>query len=178
MQWKHTKGISLVHFNRLNQSSLFLYPPLCPLLPLLPSFPPFLVSLLCVGRFSTLAVHFFTNVSEYLIVIIPLSSALRRLSVSEAELHSCGNSYCYFKKVVWLSILKLLGFFGRSALFQMAEDKFQGWCMKLKGWREKHIFYQTLGYANIMMVDYCFYRVKPTAVILCSYFPFSLLLWF
>lgn len=25
-----------------------------------------------------------------------------------------------------------------------------------------------------MMVDYCFYRVKPTAVILCSYFPFSL----
>lgn len=99
MQWKHTKGISLVHFNRLNQSSLFLYPPLCPLLPLLPSFPPFLVSLLCVGRFSTLAVHFFTNVSEYLIVIIPLSSALRRLSVSEAELHSCGNSYCYFKKL-------------------------------------------------------------------------------
>lgn len=27
-----------------------------------------------------------------------------------------------------------------------------------------------------MMVDYCFYRVKPTAVILCSYFPFSLVL--
>lgn len=44
------------------------------------------------------------------------------------------------------------------------------------GWREKRIFYRTLGYANIMMVDYCFYRVKPTAVILCSYFPFSLLL--
>lgn len=48
--------------------------------------------------------------------------------------------------------------------------------MKLKGWRVKRVFYQTSGYANIMMVDYCFYRVKPTAVILCSYFPFSLLL--
>lgn len=66
--------------------------------------------------------------------------------------------------------------FGRSALFQVMEDKFQGWCMKLTGWREKRIFYQTLDYANIMMVDYCFYRVKPTAVILCSYFPFSLLM--
>lgn len=48
--------------------------------------------------------------------------------------------------------------------------------MKLKGWREKRIFYQTLGYANFMMVDYCFYRVKPTAVILCSYYPLYLLL--
>lgn len=79
----------------------------------------------------------------------------------------------YFEVAVFCSVL---GFFGRSALFQDMEDKFQGWCRKLLGWREKRIFYRTLGYANIMMVDYCFYRVKPTAVILCSYFPFSLLL--
>lgn len=178
MQWKHTKGISVVHFYRLNQRSLFLLSP-APSYPSIPPSPqPFRVSLLCVGRSSTLAVHVFTNVSEYLIVIIPLSSALRRLSVSKAELHSCGNCYCYFKKLydyLFWSCLSLF-FFGRSALFQVTEDKFQGWCMKLKGWREKRIFYQTLGYANIMMVDYCFYRVKPTAVILCSYFPFSLLL--
>lgn len=38
-------------------------------------------------------------------------------------------------------------------------------------------FYQTLGYANIIMkIDYCFYRVKPTAVIMCLYFPSTLLL--
>lgn len=98
MQWKHTKGISVVQFYRLNQRSLFLVSP-APFTPpsLLP--PTFLVSLLCVGRSSTLAVHVFTNVSEYLIVIIPLSSAWRRLSVSKAELHLCGYCYCYFKKL-------------------------------------------------------------------------------
>ncbi len=101
-----------------------------PLLPLHPSFPPtFLVSLLCVGRSSTLAVHVFTNVSEYLIVIIPLSSALRRLSVSKAELHSCGNCYCYFKKLydylfwsclfVWFFLAEVLCFKSRRTSFRV-----------------------------------------------------------
>lgn len=40
---------------------------------------------------------------------------------------------------------------------------------------DKRIFHHTLGYDYIVMVDYYFYRVKPTAVILCSYFPFYLL---
>lgn len=51
--------------------------------------------------------HVFTNVSEYLIVINPLSSALKRLSVSKAELQSCAicslflfvyfpNNYLFF----------------------------------------------------------------------------------
>lgn len=70
-------------------------------------------------------------------------------------------------------MIYFVGFlFGRSAHFQIKEDKFQGWCMKLKGWRERCIFYQTLAQANIMTLDSCFYRVKPTAVILCSYCPF------
>lgn len=63
---------------------LFFPPPLCSLCPSF--YPHRLLSLLCVGRSSTLAVHVFTNVSEYLIVILPLSSALRRLSVSKADL--------------------------------------------------------------------------------------------
>lgn len=61
-------------------------------------------------------------------------------------------------------------------IFKSRRTSFRVDVRNLKGWWEKHIFYQTLGYANIMMVVYCFYRVKPTAVILCSYFPFSLLM--
>lgn len=59
---------------------------------------PVLSPLLCAGRPSTLAVHVFTNVSEYLIVMIPLSSALRGLSVSKAELCLHCYCYCYFGK--------------------------------------------------------------------------------
>lgn len=72
---------------------------------------------------------------------------------------------------------EVVGFFWQKCSFSSQGGQVSGLMyMKLKGWRVKHIFYQTSGYANIMMVDYCFYRVKPTAVILCSYFPFSLLL--
>lgn len=139
MQWKHTKGISVVPFYKLNQRSLFLVSPV-PFTPpsLLP--PTFLVSLLCVGRSSTLAVHVFTNVSEYLIVIIPLSSAWRRLSVSKAELHSCGYCCCYFKK-----LYDYLFSFDRSAHFQVKEDKFQGWCKKLKGMVGEAYFLSDIG---------------------------------
>lgn len=113
MKKKHTKGVSVVHFYRLNQRSLF--PPVSLLFPL--------ISLLCVEGPSTLAVHVFTNVSEYLIVRNPLSSALRRLSVSKAELQSCAicfllfpNNYLFFSLFVY----------GRSALFRVTADKFQG----------------------------------------------------
>lgn len=137
---KHTKGISVVQLYRLHQKvcvphplPLSPHPPLlCPPLPIL--FPP-----LCVGRPSTLAVHVFTNVSEYLIVIIPLSSASGGLSVRTAELCLRCYCYCYFKKKdkkpqknvkkrkKRCVMIYFVGFlFGRSAHFQIKEDKFQG----------------------------------------------------
>lgn len=68
--------------------------------------------------------HVFTNVSEYLIVIIPLSSALRRLSVSKAELPRVVTVIVTSKScmIIYFEVV----FFGRSALFQVTEDKFQG----------------------------------------------------
>lgn len=137
---KHTKGISVVQLYRLHQKVCVPHPLPLPLPP-----PPLILSPpLCAGRPSTLAVHVFTNVSEYLIVIIPLSSASGGLSVRTAELCLRCYCYCYFKKKKKTKTPKkkisrkkkkkkrcvmiyFVGFlFGRSAHFQIKEDKFQG----------------------------------------------------
>lgn len=44
--------------------------------------------------------------------------------------------------------------------------------MKLKGMEGEAYFLSDNGFCQYYDVDYYFYRVKPTAVILCSYFPF------
>lgn len=49
--------------------------------------------------------------------------------------------------------------------------------MKLNGMEGEAYFLSDIGFCQYYDVDYCFYRVKPTAVILCSYFLFSLLLY-
>ena len=127
MQWRHTEGILCCPTVVLQIKPKVFVPPLPPLRQ--PSPPPaFLSSPLCVGRCSTLAVHVFTNVSEYLIVRIALSFASRRLSVRKAELHSSGYCHCYFRKkkkkkmydyLFWSSFYALFvclfSLFGRSA---------------------------------------------------------------
>lgn len=81
------------------------------------------------------------------------------------------------KKAVWLCFH--LFFFVRVGVlcFKSWRVSFRVVLTELAGLRGSVPFYQTLGYANIIMkIDYCFYRVKPTAVIMCLYFPFTLLL--
>ena len=79
--------------------------------------------------------------------------------------------------IVAVSLPVFICYLGGSALFQVTDDKFQGGFDETRRVERRRTFYQTLGYANIIMkIDYCFYRVKPTAVIMCLYFPFTLLL--
>lgn len=75
--------------------------------------------------------------------------------------------FCFF-------FLLLFGGGGRSALFQDTEDKVSGLTRNLRG--RRLFFIRRWGLCQCYDVDDYFYRVKPTAVMLCSYFLFYLLL--
>lgn len=64
--------------------------PTSPFCPSIPPFPPaFLLSLLCVGRCSTLAVHVFNNFPEYLIVIKSFEFCIETFYPRERQNSTC-----------------------------------------------------------------------------------------